>query len=227
MRLPSFTDLYYSGPTNIGNPDLKPETAYTIELGTKYYVDQFSIQGSIYRRFGIDIIDWVKESPEDEKWQPRNHTEFITNGLELSAKYLFNKSNSLKSISLAYAFTDLDKNSEDFASNYYLDFVKHKLALNIQSDLFLGIKGSTDLIFQDRYGQFESYDITTNTSEFKEYDPFFVINLKIKKDLEFSGVAMDLYLSINNLLNTTYRDFSNLNMPGRWVRMGISMNTEW
>jgi len=31
MRMPTFTDLFYSGPTNIGNPDLKPEKSITYE----------------------------------------------------------------------------------------------------------------------------------------------------------------------------------------------------
>ncbi len=36
LRIPTFTDLYYVGPTNVGNPHLKPEEAITYELGTKY-----------------------------------------------------------------------------------------------------------------------------------------------------------------------------------------------
>jgi iron complex outermembrane receptor protein len=33
MRLPTFTDLFYSGPSNIGNSDLKPETSLSFEIG--------------------------------------------------------------------------------------------------------------------------------------------------------------------------------------------------
>jgi iron complex outermembrane receptor protein len=35
LRLPTFTDLYYQGVQNVGNPDLKPETAWTFETGIK------------------------------------------------------------------------------------------------------------------------------------------------------------------------------------------------
>ena len=35
LRLPTFTDLYYSGPTNVGNPELKPEETIHLESGIK------------------------------------------------------------------------------------------------------------------------------------------------------------------------------------------------
>ncbi|MFN5694441.1 MAG: TonB-dependent receptor plug domain-containing protein, partial [Bacteroidota bacterium] len=35
QRLPTFTDLYYSGPSNLGNPNLLPESARTIEMGLR------------------------------------------------------------------------------------------------------------------------------------------------------------------------------------------------
>jgi vitamin B12 transporter len=35
LRLPTFTDLFYSGPGNIGNPLLKPEEAISVETGLK------------------------------------------------------------------------------------------------------------------------------------------------------------------------------------------------
>src|SRR5690606_17353538 len=35
-RIPTFTDLYYEDPSNLSNPDLKPEEAQSFELGWKY-----------------------------------------------------------------------------------------------------------------------------------------------------------------------------------------------
>ena len=36
LRLPTFTDLYYKSATNVGNPDLRPEEALSVETGLKY-----------------------------------------------------------------------------------------------------------------------------------------------------------------------------------------------
>ena len=41
MRLPTFTDLYYTNATHIGNPDLKPEHAMTYRVGTRYHAGRF------------------------------------------------------------------------------------------------------------------------------------------------------------------------------------------
>ena len=68
VRLPTYTDLYYAGPTNVGNPDLKPETAVTFEGGTKIFYSGFSGQISIFERLGKNTIDWVKINQTD-KWQ--------------------------------------------------------------------------------------------------------------------------------------------------------------
>ena len=36
QRLPTYTDLYYKGPGNIGNDQLKPEHSFHSEAGVKY-----------------------------------------------------------------------------------------------------------------------------------------------------------------------------------------------
>ena len=62
LRMPTFTDLYYSGPTNIGNPDLKPEKSASLEGGMK--LNRRLIKGHVvfFYRNGKNIIDWVKMS---------------------------------------------------------------------------------------------------------------------------------------------------------------------
>ncbi|MBK6285261.1 MAG: TonB-dependent receptor [Draconibacterium sp.] len=60
LRMPTFTDLYYQGPTNIGNPDLKPEKTASIEGGFKLNSDLLKGYLIGFYRKGKDIIDWVK-----------------------------------------------------------------------------------------------------------------------------------------------------------------------
>jgi len=69
LRMPSFTDLYYEGPTNIGNSDLEPERSATIEAGFKLQQAVFSGHALVFYRHGKDIIDWVKEDEDSEVWQ--------------------------------------------------------------------------------------------------------------------------------------------------------------
>ena len=36
FRIPTYTDLYYSDPATLGNPNLKPESAWTSNAGADW-----------------------------------------------------------------------------------------------------------------------------------------------------------------------------------------------
>ncbi|HFX18204.1 MAG TPA: TonB-dependent receptor, partial [Flavobacteriales bacterium] len=99
-RLPTFTDLYYQGPSNIGNPDLKPEYATTYEFGSKYFDQQNMLSVSLFMRDANHTIDWIKYNPQD-KWQPQNLTRLKTYGFETNLQRRFIKM-FLRKISLSY-----------------------------------------------------------------------------------------------------------------------------
>jgi len=87
MRMPTFTDLYYAGPTNIGNPSLKPEKSFNIEGGIKWNSRACSGNLNVFYRKGTDLIDWVRKS-NDLKWETQNLTEINSLGLESSIQLL-------------------------------------------------------------------------------------------------------------------------------------------
>ncbi|MCK5781972.1 MAG: TonB-dependent receptor, partial [Flavobacteriales bacterium] len=82
LRLPTFTDLYYAGPANIGNPDLLPEEALNFDFGVSYNFGVISLDITSFNNFGTNNIAWVKENPSDEKWQPKNLTSVQTYGVD-------------------------------------------------------------------------------------------------------------------------------------------------
>src|SRR5450432_1702670 len=58
FRVPSYTDLYYHDPGNVGNPDLKPESARTYEAGADW-VPSARLRGglTLFERRETDGID--------------------------------------------------------------------------------------------------------------------------------------------------------------------------
>ncbi|MGY0036115.1 TonB-dependent receptor plug domain-containing protein [Pedobacter sp. NJ-S-72] len=86
QRLPTFTDLYYKGPTNIGNDQLQPEKSRYAEGGIKYNSAHFVLNASLFKRRITNFIDWVKDKTTDP-WQPKNFSELNTMGYTLSADY--------------------------------------------------------------------------------------------------------------------------------------------
>lgn len=220
MRMPTFTDLYYNGPSNIGNPDLKPEKSLTFEGGFKFNNKSLKAHINTFYRNGKDLIDWVREN-EEEKWKTQNLTEVnsfgIETGLDISPERLFGKSIFLKKVKLNYSYIKLDKGSDEYFSNYVLDNLKHKFDLTVNHDIWNNLSANWQLSYQDRNGSYMNFENGEYTGEVA-YDPFYLLNLK----LQWQHKNLLLYSSITNLLDEKYNDIGNLNQPGRWFTFGLN-----
>ncbi len=219
MRMPTFTDLFYQGPTNNGNPLLIPERATTAELGiTRKGVDIQSTLSGFYRQ-GRDLIDWIWM--EDEKWHTMNLTEIDAAGSNFSVQYnpgtTVNKMVSLEQWKFAYTFTYLTKVSEEVISRYLLDNLRHKVSMGSHLAIFRNFNLFIGLSCQDRNGSFLKYDVDSDVSLEQPYEPFLLMDVK----LSYSFKRIHIYLKSNNLLNTHYYDVGNVIQPGRWNMAGI------
>ena len=216
-RLPSFTDLYYVGPTNIGNENIKPENSLTYELGTKYITNNISIQTSIYRREGKNIIDWVKIN-ETDLWQSNNITNVNSNGFEFTGKIKFNDL-FIKYINLSYSYIDMEKNSNKYISKYVLDYLKHKIILNINNKIYKKLFFSSNFSYNERKGKYIPY-INEQYQEEENYKPIFLIGAK----LYWKSNNYNIYIEGTNLKDIKYMDIANIELPGRWIKGGIIIN---
>ncbi len=78
FRAPSFTELYYTSPSRVGDPDLEPERGRSIEAG----FDRGPLSVTLFRREAEPIIDYLLDY--DEVWRARNIGRIITSGLEVA-----------------------------------------------------------------------------------------------------------------------------------------------
>ena len=127
-RMPTYTDLFYSSPTTLGNENLKLEKALTKEFGLKYLKNNFNLSMSFYQRDASDIIDYVKND-EADPWQASNIREIITNGFELNMGYKFYLGAFRpQSINIGYSNINDDLLETDFAfSRYALNSLKNQI----------------------------------------------------------------------------------------------------
>ena len=86
QRLPTYTDLYYKGPTNIGNDRLQPEKSKYAEGGLKFNNERLVLNASYFSRRIDNFIDWVKAT-QAEPWKPENFSQVNTKGFTLSGDY--------------------------------------------------------------------------------------------------------------------------------------------
>jgi iron complex outermembrane receptor protein len=212
LRMPTFTDLFYNGPTNVGNPNLKPEKSQTYEGGLKITYPGFFGHAGIYYRKGKDLIDWVRAS-DSEKWQTQNLTRINTTGVEvsgtLSPERIWKSKFFLTRLGINYAYSHLEKGTNNVFSYYVLDNLKNKLDFQIEHRIWQKIAASWRISYQDRNG------MRTPTEPYK---PFWIVNSRISwksRDTEF-------YASASNLFNKKYFDLGPVEQPGRWISLGIS-----
>ena len=214
-RLPTFTDLYYQGPSNIGNPDLKPETAITYEAGTKFANKQNIINANVFIRQSKNTIDWIKTNPAD-KWQPQNLTDLQTFGVELNATHHF-KNSVFKTVSLSYAYLNTTKDiAQNYISKYVLDYLKHKANLSISYKFFFDSAMHLTAVYKNRNGQYLDY--TNDQYRLFDYKPYWIANLKWSKQIKSTHIGV----SIENIFDVTYNDLSYIKMPGRWIIFEIN-----
>ncbi len=209
-RLPSFTDLYYAGPSNIGNPGLQPEIAYTYEMGSKFHQKNIKANMSLFYRQAFHTIDWIKYQPAD-KWQPQNLTRLHTYGIEFDATKKFNDF-FVKQLHLSYAYLEMQKaQNTPFISKYALDYLKHNLVLNTSHRFLFHSTIDWTLSYKKRMGQYLDY--VNNSYQLFDYQPYILVNAKWSKRYKNTIFA----ISVDNIFNIDYRDLSYVKMPGRWL----------
>lgn len=87
LRMPSFTELYYSVGGHKADKYLKPEELCALEGGVKYYADALTAQASVYHHHSSNLIDWVLDPTAAEPvWESVNFTRVNAIGAELSAR---------------------------------------------------------------------------------------------------------------------------------------------
>jgi vitamin B12 transporter len=222
LRLPTFTDLFYSGPGNMGNPDLKPEKAISLEMGVKNRWKSVEADFAVFRRWGIDMIDWIKE-PGDDQWQSMNLTRVNITGLEAGTRIPLiikpDHAETLSALTINYSYIHSGKSSGDFVSNYALDHLRHKLDLGFTHTITPRGGASYRASWQQRSGGFMLYSDGV-FNELQDFEPFWMVDVKLFYKIR----QIMVFAEVSNLFDKQYVTIANVPQPGRWARVGISGN---
>jgi iron complex outermembrane receptor protein len=219
LRLPTFTELFYEGPSNQGNTELIPEDITSYEAGFKISRRKFYGYASLFYSNADNLIAWVLQEKEDELvWKTENLTQVQNKGLELALDVHF-ENIILQKFQINYTFIDQDRETEALDSKYSLTYLKHKLGLGVFGKIgkhwFFNIQGT----YRDRNGSFEYYnDQEDKFGPDKSYAPYWLVDGKIK----WQRKRWSIFLQASNILNTNYYDLGNIEMPGRWIKLGVN-----
>ena len=212
LRMPSFTELYYSVGGHKADKYLKPEELRAVEGGVKFGNRILTAQASVFHHHSRNMIDWVMDTREqDPVWQSVNHTKVNTLGEEISV----NCQLSTVNCQLSYCHLHQSKDEQDYLqSQYSLEYLRHKLTARLQMNLTERLQWVVNYRWQDRMGTY------TNTEGMVcNYHPYSVIDSR----LSWNADTYSIYVEANNLTSHRYVDYGNVPQPGIWMTAGVKV----
>lgn len=237
IRTPDYTERYVStglegilsAGRNVGNPDLLPEISWNYEAGTDIQLTQkISLNLTGYMRDSKNIIDYGfkkgSEITNNQNLDPTFDYLYAQNLAELQVKGIEFKISGndfgkygLKNLNWYLGGNILDISVADDVSSKY---ITNAAGLNFSAGLFYIInqqfKISTDAIYRKR-------DVTEDQSiEFGLTPEYFVIDAKFTYSY-FYG-PFNLYLSVKNIFDKDYSDILGVQLPGRWIMLGVNVS---
>jgi len=202
IRIPSFTELYYSDPTTVGNPGLSAERALNYEGGYDCKKDNLALGITFFLRQERDFIDWTKQTPAQEKWQAENITQAKVEGIE---SYLKLKINQNLEFDSNYTFINKHIDDHGYLYKYGPNYIQHLVSLVCYLDLPFG-RQSISSTYKKRPGR----------------NGWFMLNTHLEYNLNKNS---EIFLNITNLLNVDYQEIEGIPQPGRWIEAGLRL--EW
>ena len=218
LRMPSFTELYYSVGGHKADKYLKPEELHAVEGGVKYLSRAVTASASVFHHHSRNMIDWILDtSVTDPVWESVNHTKVNTMGVETACDIHFHElwpsQQFLQSFHIAYTYLNEDKKAgEHIQSQYSLEYLRHKLTASLQLHLISYLDMGINYRFQDRVGSYTNLE-----GETKSYSPYGITDVR----LSWNHPRYTLYVEGNNLFDKTYVDYGLVPQPGLWINSGI------
>lgn len=223
LRMPSFTELFYSVGGHKADKHLKPEELSALEAGLKYNAHGISGKTSIFYNQQKNLIDWISDGTLDANgsplWKSVNFGRINVVGVEASLSFdcrtLMPSQRFLKHFSLAYCYLNQnEKEHKGITSKYVLEYVKNKMVANLQLNLWRNLDLGLNYRLLHRMGGY----IDTNNQR-HNYATYGILDTR----LSWNTGKWTAFAAANNLLNRTYVDYGNVPQPGTWITAGVSI----
>jgi iron complex outermembrane receptor protein len=197
-RIPSFTELFYRDPNHEASTILEPETSLGIESGLDWYLAPNWVSSlTIFNRRETGAIDWVRES-ETQRWRSTNIHSLSTTGAELDINRVVR---GWGTVGVAYTYLQSRTDELQLQSKYVLDYARHSISARGAMTLPAGFSVGCRADYRVR----------------NEGASYFVLDGKIARRFRYLAP----FLEVSNALDADYQEIRDVNMPGRWIRVGV------
>lgn len=223
LRMPSFTELYYSVGGHKADSHLRPEELSAVEAGLKYSRAGVQAEASVFHNHYKNLIDWINDGSKDsegkEYWQSVNFGKINATGLEVNAALdfatLLPSQHLLKSMSAGWCWINQKQDSKPgVVSQYALEYLRNKFTASAAFHLWRNLDLQADWRLQHRVGAYKDID-----GRLHGYQTYGILDGR----LAWTEQKWNVYLEANNLLNRDYVDYGNVRQPGRWIVAGAAI----
>jgi len=201
FRVPSYTDLYYQDPANLGNPHLRPEREGTYEGGVDWNPSS-RVRGAVtvFQRRERDGIDYERSSPTD-LWRAVNIDNLDFTGVEASLRWM-----PASGQTIDFRYTGL-RGAQDTvpvdATKYTFNYPVHSGVVAWQGTV------RSNWVFRTRLGVLDR----------RARDPYALLDLYAA----MTRGRVHPFLQVSNVSSTQYQEILGVAMPGRTVIGGFEL----
>ena len=205
FRLPTYTDLYYHDPANLGNPNLRPERAWSYEAGAQWTpVHRLRADVAVFQRRERDGIDYVRQSAMDI-WRATNVDRLEFTGVEASADTRLSAASTL---SLRYtAIHGAQAAFVSLMSRYVFNYPSQSAVAEWRGSFTHHLLARTRVGALNRRGR-DPYALWDIYGAWGEH-------------------ALRPFVQLTNITATHYEEIPGIVMPGRAVVGGVEWAVGW
>ncbi|MBI2689385.1 MAG: TonB-dependent receptor [Acidobacteria bacterium] len=201
FRLPTYTDLYYRDPGNVGNPLLRPESAWSYEGGVDWNAGGAWRGGvTVFQRRERDGIDYVRSSPADI-WRATNFQRLHFTGVEAMVATVVQRKHRIE---LSYmGLNGAQSVLGPLQSKYVFNYPRHTGLATWQAAIGKGLTARSRMGALERLGR----------SPYAVWDVF----------ASWQKGRVQPYLQLSNLTAANYQEVIGIRMPGRGIVGGVEL----
>lgn len=201
FRIPTYLDLYYSDPTTIGNPNLKPESAWNFEGGVNWFPKpKLALTSTAFYSRQHDTIDYTRAA-EADPWMASNLPGVRFTGIETSFAW---QPRATENVTMSWTLLAGAQNAlHGLQSEYVFNYPVNNARITWTQHLSRQIALNTRLGVVQRFQQ----------------SPYAVWDTSLSRQIGWFRP----YLQMTNLTNTGYQEIVDVRMPGRGFVGGVEM----
>jgi iron complex outermembrane receptor protein len=199
FRIPSYTELYYNDPADIGNPNLRPEDAWTFDGGTDWMPRQsVRVAAGVFQRRETNTIDYVRATGDDP-WAAVNLGSLRFTGAEASVTIVPVRG---QQVSVSFEeLTGMQGALGGLESKYVFNYPTQNGVVSWQGTICHGLIARTRLGVVNRVAR----------------PPYALLDAYAA----YSLGRVHPFLQLTNLANADYQEIPGIYMPSRGILGGL------